>query len=249
MIYATTLNGNKTFECYEVNAKRTMNKFSSDEVMRLNAKMGLAGETGELIDCVKKLLTHNCNAEREETIKRLMIDEIGDIVWYIASSLSSYYQISFNEIGANLLHNGNSKVKLVDQNMLKYCSLKKDPSCPYNKISKSYDISKIDDLIKEENKQIELSEFWEELDFVSFKLRRSETREEIVKLSSDLIIILGNICHQFLNITLEDALTANIVRLQNRYPLGFDRIQASERIDVEEFYKTDQMHTPLYVKR
>lgn len=248
MIAATNLNVNKTFEWYEVNAKRTMNSFLSDEVMRLNAKMGLAGETGELIDCMKKLLTHNCSVEREETIKRLMTDEIGDVIWYIASSLSCYYHISFNEVGAHLLHKNNSKVKLVNQNMIKHCASQLDPDCPYAKTNRSHNLSKVDDLIREENKKIELSQFWEDLDLVSFKLRRTETREEIIKLSSELIVILGKICHQLLDITLEDVLTENIVRLQNRYPMGFDRTEASTRIYLEEIYKTDQMKNLSLIK-
>lgn len=248
MIYATSLEGSKTLEWYELNAKRTMNNFSSKEEMQLNAKMGLAGETGELIDCMKKLLTHHCNAEKEDTIKRLMIDEMGDIIWYIASSLSSYYQISFDEIGHHLLHTDSSNIKVIDNNMIAYCANLKDPDCPYSNRNGSYSISKIDSLIVE-NESDTLHKLWEELDIISFKLRRSEEREEIVLLASELMLSLGKICHNYLKITLEEVLIANISRLQKRYPNGFDSNKASDRIQSEEIYKTDQLDSKTYIKK
>jgi radical SAM protein with 4Fe4S-binding SPASM domain len=249
MVYATALNGDKTLEWYEVNAKRTMNNFNSREVMQLNAKMGIAGETGELIDCMKKLLTHNCSDDHQQTIKRLMIDEIGDIIWYIASSLSTFYQISFNEIGKYLLKGDSSNVTLVDGNMIKHCTTLKDPECPYANFKRGYSISHVDNLIKKDDTHHTLLSLWERLDVVSFKLRRSETKEDIIKLSSELIVILGHICHSFLDTTLEDVLIRNIIRLQERYPMGFDSNRADKRIDIEEIYKTDQMTNLSYLKK
>lgn len=249
MVHAISNETGKTLEWYEVNAKRTMNDFASLEIMRLNAKMGIAGETGELIDCVKKLLTHDCNEERQETIKRLMLDEIGDIVWYIASSLSSYYQISFSEIGSHLFNEEKEKIKIVDQNMVKHCAMLKDPDCPYAVVDRSCNISKIDTLISKNNNVFDITKLWEELDVVSFQLRRSEVREDVIDLSSKMLIILGKICHGVLDTTLEKVLISNIARLQQRYPMGFDREKASDRIDIEEIYKTDQMSERSHIKK
>ncbi|MCL4349846.1 MAG: nucleoside triphosphate pyrophosphohydrolase family protein [Candidatus Thermoplasmatota archaeon] len=58
----------------------------------MNWSMGLAGESGEVVDILKKILFHGHPIEKEKLLK-----ELGDILWYldaIASSLGS----SLNEI-------------------------------------------------------------------------------------------------------------------------------------------------------
>jgi radical SAM protein with 4Fe4S-binding SPASM domain len=249
MVCATSLSGEKTLGWYELNAKRTMNNFATPELMRLNAKMGIAGETGEFIDCMKKLLTHDCNESQQEKIKRLMIDEMGDILWYLASSLSSYYHISFNEMGNFILNQNNQKIKLIDENMVKNCALKCDPDCPYNVINKGHAIAELDTFLSNDTNDVDLVKIWDKLDVVAFKLRRTDIKEEIISLSSDLIIILGKICHSSLHTTLEEVMTANVMRLQERYPMGFNSKIASDRIDVEEKYITDQLGNSMYLKK
>ena len=45
----------------------------------MNGVMGLAGESGECVDIVKKHLFHNHPLDREHLAK-----ELGDVMWYIA---------------------------------------------------------------------------------------------------------------------------------------------------------------------
>lgn len=48
------------------------------------ACMGLAGETGEVIDLIKKLLYHKKKIERED-----IIEELGDVFWYYVLILNT----------------------------------------------------------------------------------------------------------------------------------------------------------------
>lgn len=250
MIYATSLEGNKTLEWYEVNAKRTMNNFSSPNVMKMNAKMGIAGETGMLIDYIKKIETHNCNEELIESIKQLMREKIGDIIWYIPSSLSSFYGIAFDEIGSHLLQSKNKKVKMINENIVAYCSMMRDPDCKYLNRNKGIMINQIDSLINDNYDHVHLVEIWESLDKVSFNLRNSEKREDVISFASDLIIILGRISHYFLNTTLENILNENIFKLQQKYPMGFVGEQAGGmRIALEERLKSSLDKENVYTKK
>lgn len=67
------------FHQYQVEA----HKFSNPELAKpfqiAMAAMGLAGEAGELVDELKKILFHSKTFDREKVIK-----EIGDVMWYLA---------------------------------------------------------------------------------------------------------------------------------------------------------------------
>ena len=45
----------------------------------LNGCLGLAGESGELLDMVKKWIFHNTRLDRDHAKK-----EVGDVLWYVA---------------------------------------------------------------------------------------------------------------------------------------------------------------------
>ena len=45
----------------------------------INSVMGLCGESGEVIDLVKKHVSHGHPLNREK-----LIDELGDVAWYLA---------------------------------------------------------------------------------------------------------------------------------------------------------------------
>ena len=96
---------NFTFKEYGILARRTMNNFDNDEVKKMNGEMGIIGEIGELIDTFKKYKTHNLNNDSKKILKDNLIIEIGDIVWYIAASLSSYYNLRFEDIGKYIQNN------------------------------------------------------------------------------------------------------------------------------------------------
>jgi len=64
------------FNEYQLLALRTANK---DKDLVLNGALGLSGESGEVADIVKKHLFqgHELNQDK-------IIDELGDVLWYIA---------------------------------------------------------------------------------------------------------------------------------------------------------------------
>lgn len=64
---------------YQKLAMTTLNKNLSKKDVLINGVMGLCGESGEVIDIVKKHLAQGHNLDKEKIIK-----ELGDVAWYIA---------------------------------------------------------------------------------------------------------------------------------------------------------------------
>lgn len=56
------------------------------------ASMGLAGETGEVVDLLKKHLFHGHSLEKDKVIK-----ELGDVLWYL-SALCNTLHISLEDV-------------------------------------------------------------------------------------------------------------------------------------------------------
>jgi NTP pyrophosphatase (non-canonical NTP hydrolase) len=84
------------FNEYQQLAERTANRGPEDTAERMftNFAFGLAGETGEVIDCLKKHLFHGHPLDRE----KLKI-ELGDLLWYIATTATTA-DISLYEIAS-----------------------------------------------------------------------------------------------------------------------------------------------------
>lgn len=70
-----------TINEYQELAMTTLNKELGKTDILINGVMGLCGESGEAIDIVKKYL-----AQGHELDKEHLIDELGDIAWYIAET-------------------------------------------------------------------------------------------------------------------------------------------------------------------
>lgn len=68
-----------TINEYQKLAMQTLNKSLSKEDVLINGVMGLCGESGEVIDLVKKHLHQG-----HELNKDLIIKELGDVAWYLA---------------------------------------------------------------------------------------------------------------------------------------------------------------------
>ena len=68
-----------TINEYQKLAMTTLNKELSNDQALLNGCMGLCGESGEVIDLLKKHLSQGHDLNKEK-----MIEEIGDVAWYIA---------------------------------------------------------------------------------------------------------------------------------------------------------------------
>ena len=66
---------------YQELAMTTLNPELSKRDVLINSVMGLCGESGEAIDIVKKHLAQGHELDREH-----LIDELGDIAWYLAET-------------------------------------------------------------------------------------------------------------------------------------------------------------------
>ena len=68
-----------TFTLYEQEARRTAPTLADRDDAMLFGALGLAGESGEYVDHIKKYVYHGHAPDREKAL-----DELGDILWYIA---------------------------------------------------------------------------------------------------------------------------------------------------------------------
>ena len=62
----------------------------------LEKVLGLAGESGEACDKIKKLIRDN-NGEVSEEKKKELVKELGDILWYLAM-VSKYLGMEFSKV-------------------------------------------------------------------------------------------------------------------------------------------------------
>ena len=68
-----------TINEYQKLAMTTLNPNLDKKDILINGVMGLCGESGEVIDIVKKHLAQGHELDREKIIK-----ELGDVAWYMA---------------------------------------------------------------------------------------------------------------------------------------------------------------------
>ncbi|MBR6525733.1 MAG: nucleoside triphosphate pyrophosphohydrolase family protein [Clostridia bacterium] len=73
-----------TINEYQKLAMTTLNPDLSPKDVLINGVMGLCGESGEVIDLVKKHLHQGHALDREKLIK-----ELGDVCWYVAEIASA----------------------------------------------------------------------------------------------------------------------------------------------------------------
>lgn len=76
------------FNEYQKHAKRTL----TDDADCLNMVLGIAGEAGEVADYYKKTLY-----QKHGFCVNRVIEELGDILWYIAN-LATMYGVSLEEV-------------------------------------------------------------------------------------------------------------------------------------------------------
>lgn len=77
---------------YQELAMRTLNPEIDKKELILNAAMGLCGESGEVIDLVKKHHFQGHDLDDEKLIK-----ELGDVAWYLAEAATSL-NVNLSEI-------------------------------------------------------------------------------------------------------------------------------------------------------
>lgn len=71
------------FEDYQRDAARTINAQGHPHDL-INHTLGLAGETGEVVELVKKHLYHGKVLDQQR-----LAEELGDVLWYVAAVCSS----------------------------------------------------------------------------------------------------------------------------------------------------------------
>lgn len=86
--YTLTLNE------YQKLALATMANDLTPEIDKATLGLGIAGESGEVADIVKKELGHGHTTDRLKLAK-----ELGDVLWYVAV-LANRYGFSLHEIGS-----------------------------------------------------------------------------------------------------------------------------------------------------
>ena len=69
---------------YQKLAMRTSNNELSNAMHLINGALGLAGESGEVADIVKKFWMQGHNLDQEHIAK-----ELGDICWYLAETATA----------------------------------------------------------------------------------------------------------------------------------------------------------------
>jgi NTP pyrophosphatase (non-canonical NTP hydrolase) len=83
-----------TFDDYQADAGRTINRDLSNDDLIINSALGMAGEAGEVADRIKKWLYQGHTFDRDA-----LINESGDLLWYIAQ-LATALDVPLSEIAA-----------------------------------------------------------------------------------------------------------------------------------------------------
>ena len=77
---------------YQEKSLRTVNTRLTYKDQLSNLCMGLCGETGEVVDYIKKGMYHGHILSNNK-----LIEELGDIMWYI-SNISNYFSLPMEKI-------------------------------------------------------------------------------------------------------------------------------------------------------
>ena len=83
------------FDQYQRLASRTRNDQLDDTARLANLAMGLAGESGEVCDYLKKVVFHGHTLDEGK-----LADELGDVLWYLAN-LAEVNGITLQTIAEN----------------------------------------------------------------------------------------------------------------------------------------------------
>lgn len=228
---------NLTFKHYGELAKRTMNHFDNDSIKKMNGEMGIVGEIGELIDSFKKYKTHNLDEESKQRLLQNLQIEIGDIVWYLAASLSSFYQFEFEDIGTYLFGQRKNKIEtFTDEALIKNVK-RKDPECLREYHDNGIPIACLDHL---NIGDYSFEEEWKSLVRYACEIIYTDEKEKVLEISSKLLISLSRISSIELGVSMEQILWKNVEKLKIRYQRGFDRSIASSRVELLATYKESE---------
>lgn len=176
----------------------------------LNGCLGLIGESGEIVDIVKKWKFQS--GENAELPKDKLIDECGDVLWYCA------------ELCQGVETNLASVIENHDRLYPEPCSMRSiihsayylATTCirPYGDLDCA-DAFEVDDAFKETE-------------------RRRNWRRDNGKFTIGCIVnYVRHILIRFCGASLEEAMERNIEKLKRRYPDGFDPERSLHRPEYE----------------
>lgn len=77
---------------YQEKAQRTLNTESSQKDTITNMCLGISGETGEVIDMIKKHIFHGHEIDTYKLEK-----EIGDVMWYL-TNLATQFNLNMSHV-------------------------------------------------------------------------------------------------------------------------------------------------------
>ncbi len=80
---------------YQRLAARTLDPARPFDDRLTNSALGLAGEAGETVDYIKKVLFHSHPLDRAK-----LADELGDVLWYLAA-LATTCDLALSDIAAH----------------------------------------------------------------------------------------------------------------------------------------------------
>lgn len=233
-----------TTNWYQENALRTMNNFHNKDILKLNAYTGIIGEYGEFFDYIKKLYTHNLSLDKKKEIMKLAPKELGDLVWYLSTSLAVSYDYTLNEVYEFVLKL-NHKYYQIDDDLINKASLDKDPLCSFKEKDCSYSIDSINSILNREDVVEDLDEGSVFKILLNFKRKLNKldyvsSKEEVIPVVADILVEVASISKCLFNMNLSEILEDNIEKLRKRYPSGFDTVVADKRIDANKKYKEEE---------
>lgn len=236
-----------TTSWYQDNALRTINDFGSRSALKLNAYMGIIGEYGEFFDYIKKLYTHSLTEEKKREICSLAPKELGDLVWYLSTSLAIYYDYSLDDV-YNHITGSMKKGFNLSENLISKAALSKDPLCQpasgnYNIDYINHYIGTIDiDTVNVFDTLMNFKKVLNKIDYI-------ETKEDAIRVVGEILLYVAAIAKIMFGVNLSEILEANIEKLRARYPEGFSADVANIRIDANKKYKEEEDTKALKVYR
>ena len=175
---------------------------------QLNGCMGLIGETGEIVDIVKKWKFQS--GDHAELPKDKLIDECGDVLWYCAELATgmdvvlsalytekNFFFVDMREI------NENAPLELT---AMRLATMATRPTLF------------LFDGVQGIEKEVKL---------IGREWQEAQAQAEIVGIMATIRDILEIHC----NVSLEDAMEHNIEKLRKRYPDGFDPERSLHRTE------------------
>lgn len=202
-----------TTKWYQENAMRTLNSFDCREDLKLNAYFGIIGEYGEFFDYMKKFYTHNLKDEKKAEVMRLAPKELGDVAWYLTTSLAVYFDYSLDEVY--------------------------DVIIPKREDISEYFIDDIYDFVDTncyDDAFLMLMDFKKVLN----RIDEVDEKEDIIETVALVFIKIAEILNYLFGMNLSEVLYLNIDKLRKRYPDGFSEEVSNIRIDTNSKYKEEE---------